>query len=181
MSTLVLQAHPVPDSLNAALLHRVERGLTTAGVDHAVHRLCQGQRATTADLGGVEELILVYPTWWGGQPASLLDWLQQMLADKALEHIERLVAVTSLGSSRMLNAVQGEWGRAHLGSLVLGACAPTATFEWLALYKVDRQSQEAIDAHLAKVEDRFAGRRPARVTRPLWQRAAYGKRPPAAV
>ena len=92
----------------------------------------------------------------------------------------RLVAVTSLGSSQLLNTVQGEWGRAHLSGLVLQACADDATFEWFPLYKVDRQPQDAIDAHLRAVEERFAGRREPKVTRPLWQRT-YGRRPPAAV
>ena len=180
MSVLVVQAHPVSDSLNAALLERVVAGLTAAGSDHAVHRLCQGERPTSADLEGIDDVVLVYPTWWGGQPASLLEWLQDMLATQALGGVRRLVAVTSLGSSQLLNTVQGEWGRAHLSGLVLQACAHDATFEWLPLYKVDRQSQDAIDAHLRDVEERFAGRRAPKVTRPLWQRP-YGRRPPAAV
>ena len=180
MPVLVVQAHPVPDSLNAALLERVRAGLTAAGTDHSVHRLCQGERPTSSDLEGIDDLVLVYPTWWGGQPASLLDWLQDMLAEEALGRVRRLVAVTSLGSSQLLNTVQGEWGRAHLSGLVLQACAEDATFEWLPLYKVDRQSQDAIDSHLSAVEERFAGRRSPKVSRPLWQRT-YGRRPPAAV
>ena len=180
MPIVVVQAHPVPDSLNAALLERVVAGLTAAGTDHTVHRLCQGELPTATDVEGVDELVLVYPTWWGGQPASLLEWLQDMLADDALGSVKRLVAVTSLGSSQLLNTVQGEWGRAHLSGLVLQACADDATFEWFPLYKVDRQPQDAIDAHLRAVEERFAGRREPKVTRPLWQRT-YGRRPPAAV
>ncbi len=178
---LVVQAHPVPDSLNAALLERVVAGLTTAGREHLVRRLCQGERPDSSDLAGVDELVLVYPTWWGGQPASLLEWLQDMLAENALVGVERLVAVTSLGSSQLLNTVQGEWGRAHLANLVLARCGASATFEWLPLYKVDRQPPDAIHAHLASVEDRFAGRRPARANRQVWQRLPYGRRPPAAV
>ena len=180
MSVAVVQAHPVPDSLNAALLDRVVAGLGVAGVDHTVHRLCQGERPGAADLAGVHELILVYPTWWAGQPASLLEWLQDMLAADALGSVQRLVAVTSLGSSRLVNTVQGEWGRANLAGPVLGACADDATFEWLPLYKVDRQPQEAIDAHLSSVEDRFAGRSEPRISRALWQRTRFVRRPPAA-
>ena len=180
MPVLVVQAHPVPDSLNAALLERVVAGLTAAGNDHTVRRLCHGERPTPDDLDGVDDLVLVYPTWWGGQPASLLEWLQDMLAADSLGSVRRLVAVTSLGSSRLINTVQGEWGRAHLSGLVLQACAEDATFEWLPLYKVDRQPEDAIDAHLGSVEDRFAGRSAPKLDRPLWQRT-YGRRPPAAV
>lgn len=179
-STLVLQAHPVPDSFNAALLERVKAGLEATGSDHVVFRLAQGQRPSTDDLAGVRRLVLVYPTWWGGQPAELLDWIQEMLAvERSLETVHELIAVTSLGSSRPLNTVQGEWGRAHLSDLVLGACADGATFEWLPLYKIDRQPQEAIDAHLELVERRFAGGAPARGSKPLWSRWQYSKKPPA--
>ena len=27
----------------------------------------------------VDHLIAVYPTWWGGLPATLLDWVQRTL------------------------------------------------------------------------------------------------------
>ena len=181
MPTVVVQAHPVPDSFNAALLERVVSGLETARVDHTVHRLCQADRPSAQDLAGADELILVYPTWWGGQPAALLEWLQDMLAERALGTVSSLTAVTSLGSSRLINRVQGEWGRVHLSGLVLQGCAPEATFEWLPLYKIDRQPQDAIDAHLDRVEARFSGRIAPRVTRPSWQKLPSGKRPPAAV
>lgn len=180
MPVVVVQAHPVPDSLNAALLDRVVAGLRSAGTPHRVHRLCQGERPAPDALSDADELVLVYPTWWGGQPASLLEWIQDMLAADAFGAVRRVVAVTSLGSSQLLNTVQGEWGRSHLATLVLQACAADATFEWLPLYKVDRQSQPAIDAHLGRVEDRFAGRRRGRVARPMWQRT-YGRRPPAPI
>ena len=45
-----------------------------------------------------------------------------------------------------------------MAGAVLRACRSDAVFEWLPLYKVDRQSQETIDAHLVAVEDRFAAR-----------------------
>jgi putative NADPH-quinone reductase len=161
MGTLVVQAHPVPDSLNAALLARVRAGLDAAGIGHRVFRLADGARPDAASLAGAERLILVYPTWWGGQPALLLDWLQEvMLEERAFDQVAELVAVTSLGSSRLLNRVQGEWGRAHLAGPVLGACASGATFEWLPLYKIDRQSPAAIEAHLDRVERRFRQARP---------------------
>lgn len=159
MPTLVVQAHPVPDSLNAALLARVDAGLQRSGGDHCVFRLGQGPAPTMADVEGSDRLILVYPTWWGGQPAMLLAWLQDLLEPEAgapLAAIEQLTAVTSLGSSRLLNRVQGEWGRRHLERTVLAACAPGASFRWLPLYKVDRQPRSAIEAHLAEIETRFA-------------------------
>lgn len=163
MTTLVVQAHPVPDSLNAALLDRVRAGLDAAEIDHRVFRLAEGERPDASSLAVAECLILVYPTWWGGQPAQLLDWLQEVLIEATmLGQVAELVAVTSLGSSRLLNRIQGEWGRAHLAGHVLDACAPGAIFEWLPLYKVDRESPAAIEAHLDHVERRFGQVRPDR-------------------
>ncbi len=157
MTTLVVQAHPVPDSFNAALLKQVIDGLDETGADYRVMRLAQGDRPGAPDLAGVERLVLVYPTWSGGQPALLLDWLQEMLLETdAFASIQNLLAVTSLGSTQFLNKIQGEWGRMHLSGLVLDACASGATFEWLPLYKIDRQPAAAIEAHLTKVNQRFA-------------------------
>jgi NAD(P)H dehydrogenase (quinone) len=157
MTTLVVQAHPVPDSFNAALLEQVVGGLEETSGEFRVMRLAQGDRPVVGDVSIVEQLVLVYPTWSGGQPAMLLDWIQDMLLDgSAFAKVQRLIAVTSLGSTQFLNRIQGEWGRAHLSGLVLDACADGASFEWLPLYKIDRQPQEAIDAYLEKVRQRFA-------------------------
>ncbi|MEM9130935.1 MAG: NAD(P)H-dependent oxidoreductase [Actinomycetota bacterium] len=163
MTTVVVQAHPVPESLNAALCDRVEAGLDRAGSPYRVHRLATDPPPQPADLAVCEHLVLVYPTWWGGQPAQLLDWLHDTAgldpadgAARPLAAVDRLTAVTSLGSSRLLNIMQGEWGRRHLRRNVLPVCAPSARFQWLALYKVDRRPREAVAAHLDVVEERFA-------------------------
>lgn len=161
MTTVVVQAHPVPDSLNAALLERVVAGLDQAGTEHRVFRIGNGEVPNVDGLRGSHRLVLVYPTWWGGQPAMLLDWLQELVAGRPdpsgrLGTIQRLDAVTSLGSSRLVNRVQGEWGRRFLQRSVLAHCASTARFQWVPLYKVDRQTAPSIEAHLAAVEQRFA-------------------------
>lgn len=162
MTTVVVQAHPVPESLNAALCDRVEAGLRRAAAPYRVYRLATDPPPRPEDLAACGRLVLVYPTWWGGQPAQLLDWLHTTVSDSPsgspglFGEVRRLTAVTSLGSSRLLNRVQGEWGRLHLRRNVLSACAADARFEWLALYKVDRQPRAAVVAHLDQVEERFA-------------------------
>ncbi|MEM7287215.1 MAG: NAD(P)H-dependent oxidoreductase [Actinomycetota bacterium] len=162
MTTAIVQAHPVPDSLNAELLRRVEAGCDAAGIEALTYRLPQGGRPSVEQMREHRELVLVYPTWWGGQPAQLLDWLQEMLAADALGSVRRLTAVTTLGSSRLVNLVQGEWGRVLLAGQVLDACRGSAEFAWLPLYKIDRRSQEEIDEHLASVQAHFADLRPVR-------------------
>lgn len=159
MTTVVVQAHPVDDSFNRALLQRVTDGLEQSGDAFVVFRISEGQRPTAGDLSGADRLILVYPTWWGGQPAMLLAWIQDMIAHRgAFADVRRLVAVTSLGSSHLINRIQGEWGRQNLAHRVLAACSAGASFDWLPLYKIDRQPQAAIDAHLTKVEAAFTQR-----------------------
>ncbi len=162
INTLVVQAHPLDESCSVAVLDRVCAGLSAAGAPHRVVRLCQGERVRPEDLAGVEHLVLVYPTWWGGQPAILLAWLQDVLEEPgALASVRRVTAVTTLGSSRLVNRVQGEWGRAYLEGPVLDGCARRATLDWVALYKIDRRTPAEIAAYLDHVRHRFARGEPA--------------------
>lgn len=157
MGTLVVQAHPLVESCNAALLERVRTGLENAGEPHDVFRIGEREHPTPRHLSGTERLVLVYPTWWGGQPAMLLDWIQRMVAADAFRSVRQLEAVTTLGSSRFVNTIQGQWGRRYLAKRVLRACTPGAVFAWHALYKIDRRTQSEIDAFLALVEEYFSG------------------------
>lgn len=157
METVVVQAHPLVESCNGALFERVQAGLHAAAEQHEVFRLGEGDRPGPDHLADAGRLVLVYPTWWGGQPAMLLDWLQRMLAADAFGSVRRLEAVSTLGSSRLVNTIQGQWGRRYLDSHVLRSCAPGATFAWHALYKIDRRSAAEIEGFLALVEEYFSG------------------------
>lgn len=160
MHSLVVQAHPVTESLNAALLESVEKGLAGRPGTFRTFRLAMGDCPDHDQLIGVDELVLVYPTWWGGLPAVLLAWLQDVLEDAVdCSSIRRVVAVTTCGSSRFVNGVQGEWGRRYLERELIARCAPGATFDWVALYKIDRQPQHQITAFVRSVESRFASAR----------------------
>lgn len=157
MTTVVVQAHPLLDSYSAALLERVTAGLDAAGGAYAVFRIGEGELARPSDMVDADRLVLVYPTWWGGPPAMLLDWLHRMLGADAFTNVDDLHAVSSLGSSRLVNVVQGQWGREYLARRVLRGCGPTATLHWHALYKIDRRTPEAVTAFLDEVETVFAG------------------------
>lgn len=162
MTTVVIQAHPLLDSYSTALFASVVEGLEASGSTVSAHRLGEGERPELDDLAAADRLVLVYPTWWGGQPALLLDWLHEVLdaADgpggSPLRNIGELVAVTSCGSTQLLNTVQGEWGRRYLERYVVPQCASGVELEWLPLYKIDRQPQHLITAHLGTVKERFA-------------------------
>ena len=89
----------------------------------------------------------------------LLDWLHEVMNDqrRPLAGVRRLTSVTSCGSSQLVNRMQGEWGRRYAERQVAAACAPDVVVEWLPLYKIDRQPQHVITAHLRSVQQRFAG------------------------
>ncbi|MFN3219979.1 MAG: hypothetical protein ACE367_26105 [Acidimicrobiales bacterium] len=157
MRTVVVQAHPLDDSCNAALLDAVVSGLEAAGTVPEVYRVADGGGPDAAGLAGLERLVLVYPTWWGGLPASLLDWVRGLVIDGvALPSVTELVVVTTCGSSRLLNTIQGEWGKRYLERRLAPRCASGTKLEWLALYKIDRQSRDEITAFIGSVEHRFA-------------------------
>ncbi|MEM7339011.1 MAG: NAD(P)H-dependent oxidoreductase [Actinomycetota bacterium] len=163
----VIQCHPVVDSYSTALLDAVTDGLAQVGATASVVRLALGDEVRLDDLRHARLLIVVAPTWWGAMPAELLAWIQRELgpwidgdhpaATSPLADLDRLVLVTSYGSSRLVNAVQGEPG-VHLWRAVLRACTHQARFERIACFGVDRLDRTALTRHLTVVADRVAGR-----------------------
>ncbi|MGF1596964.1 MAG: NAD(P)H-dependent oxidoreductase [Acidimicrobiales bacterium] len=154
MTTVVVQAHPLEESYSAALRSRLVDALASAGVEVATFRLGQGEEPDAETLAAARRLVLVYPTWSGGLPALLLGWVHRLLGGPpVLDRVEELVVVTTCGSSKLINLVQGEWGRRYLKTVVLGRCAPGARFRWVPLYKIDRRTPAETAAHLDRVAD----------------------------
>lgn len=114
-------------------------------------------------------LVFVYPTWWSGQPAMLTGWLDRVLVrgvaweatDEAititplLTNIRRVVAITSHGSSKFVNVLEGESGRRVVGRAVRLLCHRFARTTWLAMYNVDRSTDADRKAFLDRVERRM--------------------------
>jgi putative NADPH-quinone reductase len=155
MTTLVVQAHPLDDSYNAALLARVQEGLRVSGRPFDTLQLAHNPESNPARLNGVTRLVLVYPTWWGGLPASMLSWVQAMLAADAFGSVQGIQAVTSHGSDKVVNFVQGAWGRRYLRTRVAKACQPGTKVAWHALYKIDRCTSADLEDFLASTEQLF--------------------------
>lgn len=151
----MVQVHPLEDSYNAALREAVLGALGRG--DALCYRLCHGERPPAGQLRAAERIVLVYPTWSGGLPSHLLGWLHELFDDGVrLERATELVAVTTCGSSQLVNRVQGEWGRRYLSTELLARCAPGARFRWRCLYKVDRRSRSEMAAYLDRVAAAFA-------------------------
>lgn len=193
MKVLVVQAHPATDSFNAQMCDRVLRGLASADHEVRVHRLFDegfDPRLTAAewnghldppetkphlaqhfsDLSWCDTLVLVYPTWWGAQPAMLKGWMDRVwvrgvaweLPDGAstlkpmLHNVRRLMAVTTHGSSRLVNSVQGAPGRRIVRRSLRVICHPFCRTRWVALYGLDSASAADRDSFLEKVEKTFS-------------------------
>ena len=173
MRTLVVYCHPNPTSLVAAARDRALAGLEAAG--HEV-RLCDlyadgfdpamtaAERRTHAepciapelqryadDLRWAEALVLVYPTWWSGQPAMLKGWIDRVwvagiaweLPEGAnrlrplLRNVRRIVAITTHGSPKYLNALEGEAGKRTMTRSIRAMCSPLTRTTWCAIYGLD--------------------------------------------
>lgn len=117
------------------------------------------------DLQWCEALVLVYPTWWSAQPAMMKGWFDRVLTrDVAwelpegaarirplLSNVRRLVVVTSHGSSKLINAVQGEAGkRIALRSVRLMLHTRTKT-RWVGVYGMDNADNKKRTAATSRV------------------------------
>lgn len=117
-----------------------------------------------ANLRWCDTLVFVYPTWWSGQPGMLKGWIDRvMVAGVAYElppganrirpllrNIRRLVVVTSHGSSKWINVLQGEGGKRVVSRALRMLCSRRARTTWIALYGIDR----ATDSDRARFLDR---------------------------
>jgi NAD(P)H dehydrogenase (quinone) len=188
---LVVYCHPSPVSLVAAACGRVLAGLAATDAEvrlfdlhadgfvpefSAAERTAHfepGTDPTIADhaeaLQWCDTLILVYPTWWAGQPAMLKGWFDRVwvsgvawdLPDGAnrlqpkLRNVKRIVAVTTHGSPKYINAIEGEGGKRTLTRALRAMCHPLCRVNWIALYGVDKCSEAARLKFLDRTEARI--------------------------
>jgi NAD(P)H dehydrogenase (quinone) len=196
MNVLVVYAHPHPLSLVGALrdivleelqfrAHEVRQhdlyaenfNPVMTGYERQNHstaiapklKLMPELRSHIDDLQWCDALVLVYPTWWSGQPAILKGWFDRVFVNEVawelpeganrlqprLTNIRRLVVVTTHGSSKLVNAIQGESGkRLVLRSVRLMMNWRTRT-SWIALYGLDFRSEKYRQRMLNRVRRRI--------------------------
>lgn len=189
MNTYVVYCHPLSGSFIAAARDRVLAGLSAAGHDVRVTDLyAEGFRPELSawerthhldppdskpeivsyaeNLRWCHTLVLVYPTWWSGQPAMMKGWIDRVwIAGVAYElpangnrirpllsNIRRLVVVTTHGSSKWINAAQGEGGKRVVTRALRVLCHRMARTKWIALYGIDRASDTDRSRFLDRVE-----------------------------
>jgi len=175
---LVIHCHPCAEGFIPSALERVRDGLTASGADVRIHDLYRERfvpelsadehlahlvpgvpddiRQHADDLRWCDTLVLVYPTWWSGQPAMLKGWIDRVWAcgvawelpeganrlRPRLRNVRRLVAVTSHGSSKLTNSLQGEGGKRTLSRSLRAMCHPAARAHWIAFYGIDTASED---------------------------------------
>lgn len=185
---LVVYCHPLPTSLVAAARDRVLAGLAQTGAevrlfdlyaDGFVPEFSAAERAAHLEPGSdptitehaealqwCDTLILVYPTWWAGQPAMLKGWFDRVWVNAVawtlpegknrlqprLRNVRRIVAVTTHGSPKYINAIEGEGGKRTLTRALRAMCHPLCRVDWVALYGVDRCTDTTRARFLQRVE-----------------------------
>ena len=140
VKTLLVFCHPLPDSFGSdvrdccvAALGNIRTVDLYDGRD--LPRRFSDDDA--ADLGWADAVVLVYPTWWGSFPAPLGDWIETSLERGAWRHLSRVVAVTTHGSSRMVNMLTGGIGERIVRRGLPRQMAPGAYGRFVALYSMD--------------------------------------------
>ena len=122
------------------------------------------------DLRWCEAIVFVYPTWWSGLPAMLKGWIDRTWMNEVawalpqganiirprLTNIKRLVAVTTHGSSKFVNALQGEPGKRTISRSIRLMCNRWCRARWIGFYGLDKSTYEKRQKHLATIGQRVA-------------------------
>ena len=192
MNVLVVHCHPDPASFVASARDRVVAALDRSGhVVRVTDLYAEGfdpcfdehdrrthlepgaaapMRRHADDLRWCDALVLVYPTWWSGQPAMLKGWIDRVWVNGVawslpagttrlrplLRNVRRIVVVTTHGSSKLVNSLQGEGGKRVVTRALRSLCSRRCRTTWVAMYGVDTSSAEARTAFLDRVERRIA-------------------------
>lgn len=103
------------------------------------------------DIQWAEALVLVYPTWWSGQPAILKGWIDRVLMNEVawvlpegasrirplLTNIRKIVVVTTHGSTKVVNALEGEAGKRTAFRSIRLMFNKRTRCHWIGLYRLD--------------------------------------------
>ena len=69
-----------------------------------------------------------------------------------LHNVRRIVAITTHGSSKLVNALEGEAGKRMVTRTLRAVCHPLARTTWIAMYGVDTSSDADRRAFLDRID-----------------------------
>lgn len=132
-------------------------------------------RVHVQDIQWAEALVLVYPTWWSGQPAILKGWIDRVLMNEVawvlpegaarirplLTNIRKVVVVTTHGSSKLVNSLQGESGKRTAFRSIRLMFHKRTRCHWIGLYGLDRIPHRKRDTLITNVRRRIRRALPA--------------------
>ena len=178
MKVLVVSAHPSNESFVASLRSAVLEELTEMNHEIRHHDLYAEEfnpvfsayerlnhvgnlelklqnlpdlRIHVQDIQWAEALVLVYPTWWSGQPAILKGWIDRVLMNEVawvlpegaarirplLTNIRKVVVVTTHGSTKFVNSLEGEAGKRTAFRSIRLMFNKRTRCHWIGLYALD--------------------------------------------
>ena len=109
------------------------------------------------DLQWAQALVLVYPTWWSGQPAMLKGWIDRVWVAGVAWELPPGANVSSgpaaqrppdrrrsprTGRRSSINALEGESGKRTVTRSMRAMCAQRARTTWCAMYGLDTAGAE---------------------------------------
>ena len=126
--------------------------------------------AHAEELHWCRHLVLVYPTWWSGPPAMLKGWMDRVWVrgvawdflpgakrvSARLTNVRRITTVTTHGSSKWVNALEGEGGKRTASRALRAVCHRFARTSWIAMYNVDTSTPEQRESFLRTVRSKLA-------------------------
>ena len=151
---LILQAHPSENSFNQVILDTALVSLQRSGINPTLIRLGKEELLADTALRKPSALMLIYPTWWGGYPASLMQCVNEIYQSQSdlLQDVRSILSITTHGSSKFINLLQGEWGRWYTKNRIAKICDNSVQLKWTSLYKIDRCTNEELNNYLTKVK-----------------------------
>lgn len=142
-----------------AALSETEWKLHRATADHKPWTVEHGRLLAWADT-----IVWVYPTWWSGPPAILKGWIDRVwtngvayhhtedgLIPGPLTHVKSMHIVTTHGSSRLVNMLEGDVGKKMIRRTLRSLCGIRCRTRWLAMYDLDRSTPADRDRFAEKV------------------------------
>lgn len=112
-----------------------------------------------------QALVVVYPTWWSGQPAIMKGWFERICVPgvgfsfdekgrlrRGLGNLHRLVGISTYGSPWMYIKLINDNGRRLISRTLRINTGWFRRTKWLGFYSTDSSTLEDRDRFLQRVE-----------------------------